>query len=170
MIEFLLQKKTGSLSGWLSYTLAEVEYNFPDLADEPFPALQDQTHEFKLVGLYEIGDWTFSSTWIYATGKPYTEPVGIEEVEIFSGHIRERVIAGDKNGGRLPAYHRMDLSANYSFSFGDTDKSNLGLTIFNLYDRKNVWYKEFDVLEGEIIESNFNLMGLTFNLFLNVKF
>ena len=169
-IEFLLQKKTGSLSGWLSYTLAEVEYNFPDLADEPFPALQDQTHEFKLVGLYEIGDWTFSSTWIYATGKPYTEPVGIEEVEIFSGHIRERVIAGDKNGGRLPAYHRMDLSANYSFSFGDTDKSYLGLTIFNLYDRKNVWYKEFDVLEGEIIESNFNLMGLTFNLFLNVKF
>lgn len=169
-IEFLLQKKTGSLNGWLSYTLAEVEYNFPDLEDEPFPALQDQTHEFKLVGLYEIGDWTFSSTWIYATGKPYTEPVGIEEVEIFNGRIRELVIAGDKNGGRLPAYHRMDLSANYSFSFGDTDKSYLGLTIFNLYDRKNVWYKEFDVLEGEIIESNFNLMGLTFNLFLNVKF
>jgi outer membrane receptor protein involved in Fe transport len=169
-IEFLLQKKTGSLNGWLSYTLAEVEYNFPDLEDEPFPALQDQTHEFKLVGLYEIGDWTFSSTWIYATGKPYTEPVGIEEVEIFNGLIRELVIAGDKNGGRLPAYHRMDLSANYSFSFGDTDKSYLGLTIFNLYDRKNVWYKEFDVLEGEIIESNFNLMGLTFNLFLNVKF
>ena len=168
-IEFLLQKKFGDYTGWLAYTLGQVEYKFPDLADEAFPALQDQTHEFKLVSSYEIGNWTLAGTWIYASGKPYTEPEGIESTELPFGRTINRVIMGDKNGARLPAYHRMDLSASLDFEMWDGN-AQIGMTVFNVYDQKNVWYKEFDVIEGEIIESNFNLMGLTFNLFFNIKF
>jgi len=168
-VEFLLQKKFGDYTGWLAYTLGQVEYAFPDLADTPFPALQDQTHEFKLVNSYKIGNWTFAGTWIYATGKPYTEPEGVESMELPFGRTIDRVLMGDKNGARLPAYHRMDLSATLNFKLWTGD-SQLGMTVFNVYDQKNVWYKEFDVIEGEIIESNFNLMGLTFNLFFNIKF
>jgi len=168
-IEFLLQKKFGDYTGWLAYTLGQVEYEFPDLSDTPFPALQDQTHEFKLVNSYTVGNWTFAGTWIYATGKPYTEPVGIESIELPFGRTINRVIMGDKNGARLPAYHRMDLSATLDFEMWTGD-AQLGMTVFNVYDRTNVWYKEFDIIEGEIIKNNFNLMGLTFNLFFNIKF
>jgi hypothetical protein len=42
--------------------------------------------------------------------------------------------------------------------------------VFNPYNRKNVRYKEFDVVEGEWIENDIQLMGLTFNLFLNIRF
>ncbi len=168
-IELLLQKKFGDYTGWLAYTLGQVKYEFPDLEDRPFPALQDQTHEFKMVNSFTLGSWTLAGTWIYATGKPYTEPEGIESTEIFSGRTIDRVVMGDKNGARLPAYHRMDLSATLDFELW-AGEAQLGLTVFNAYDRKNVWYKEFDVIEGEIIENNFNLMGLTFNLFFNIKF
>lgn len=168
-LEFLLQKKTGALSGWLSYTLGKVEYEFPALEEDPFPALHDQTHEFKLVGIYEVGSFIFSGTWIFASGRPYTEPVGVEEIEVFAGRTREQVVIGEKNGARLPAYHRLDLSATYKFRIGDAD-SKLGATLFNSYDNTNVWYKEFDVVEGEIIENDFTLMGFTFNLFFNIRF
>ena len=115
-LEFLLQKKYGQYTGWISYTLSKVEHTFPDLAADPFPALHDQTHEFKLVSSYDWENMTFSGTWIYATGRPYTEPTGVEEEEIFDGRRTiERVGLGTKNGARLPPYHRLDLSVSYRF-------------------------------------------------------
>ena len=169
-LEFLLQKKYGRYTGWVSYTLSRVEHTFPDLESDPFPALHDQTHEFKIVNSYDWNKWTFSGTWIYATGRPYTEPVGVEEEEIFEGgRIIERVVLGAKNGARLPAYHRLDLSVSYRFRMAGS-QSIVGATVFNLYDRKNVWYKEFDVVEGEIFENNILYMGLTFNVFVTLRF
>ncbi len=169
-LEFLLQKKYGRYTGWIGYTLSKVEYTFPDLEDDPFPALHDQTHEFKLVNSYDFRNWTFSGTWIYSTGRPYTEPIGVEEEEILGGlRTIERVVLGTKNGARLPPYHRLDLSASYKFRVAGS-QSILGATVFNAYDRKNIWYKEFDVVEGEIFENNILYMGLTFNLFLTLRF
>ena len=169
-IELLLQKKFGQYTGWLGYTLSKVEYTFPDLETDPFPALHDQTREFKIVNSYDWNDWTFSATWIYATGRPYTEPVGVEQEEVLEGRRTiERVVLGEKNGVRLPAYHRLDIAASYRFSlFGS--QSIIGASVFNLYGRKNVWYKEFDVVEGEIFENNILFMGLTFNLFVTIRF
>lgn len=168
-LEFLLQKKYGRFYGWICYTLSRVEYDFPDLSPNPYPALHDQTHEFKIVGVHEFGNWIFSSTWIYATGKPYTEPIGVEEVAVTDRLTINQVVVGEKNGARLPDYHRMDFSVSYKFKIGEND-CLLGATLFNLYNRKNVWYKEFDVVEGELIENNILLMGLTLNLFFNIKF
>ncbi len=169
-LEFLVQKKYGSYTGWISYTLSKVEHYFPELEADPFPALHDQTHEFKLVSSYDIRNWTFSGTWIFSTGRPYTEPVGVEEEEILDGRRTiERVVLGEKNAVRLPAYHRLDLSANYRFLIGGS-QSIIGASVFNAYDRKNVWYKEFDAVEGEIFENNILYMGMTFNLFLTLRF
>ena len=169
-LEFLLQKKYGMWHGWLSYTLSQVEYTFPELEDDPYPALQDVPHEFKVVNSFDLKRWTFSGTWIYATGRPHTEPVGTEEEVILGGNrVIERVVLGTKNGARLPAYHRLDLSASYRFPLAGTT-SILGASIFNVYNRDNVWYKEFDVVEGEIFENNILYMGLTFNLFLTLRF
>jgi len=49
-------------------------------------------------------------------------------------------------------------------------KTGLGATVFNAYDHKNIWHKEFDVVEGEIFENNILYIGLTFNLFLTLRF
>lgn len=49
-------------------------------------------------------------------------------------------------------------------------KGSFGLTLFNLYNRQNTWYKEFNVVEGEIIENNILLMGLTLNASVSITF
>ena len=44
------------------------------------------------------------------------------------------------------------------------------LTLFNLYNRTNVWYKEFEVIEDEIVENDIRLMGRTVNAAITLKF
>ena len=58
-IELLVQKKSGAFNGWISYTFANVNYDFGALAPEPYPASHDKTHEAKLVGIYKWGPLEF---------------------------------------------------------------------------------------------------------------
>lgn len=173
-IEFLVQKKYGKYTGWFCYTLGNVEYDIPELGDDPFPASHDVTHEFKWVNSYNIKKWTFAATWIFATGRPYTEPMGATE-EVFYNEQMDREIVrniieyGPKNGARLPDYHRLDLSATYDFKLGGTDLS-AGVSVFNVYNRQNVWRKEYDVVEGELIETDVTYMGITPSLFIKIRF
>jgi hypothetical protein len=145
-----------------------------DVSARPAPgtALRQILETNELKGLIRIdrGDWHIPETWVYATGKPYTEPVELETVERPFGTF-DRVLVGAKNGARLPAYHRLDVALNREFPIvGTGGKGLFGLTLFNLYNRENTWYKEFNVVEGEIIENNINLMGLTVNASVSVTF
>ncbi|MBI9034303.1 MAG: TonB-dependent receptor [Bacteroidales bacterium] len=169
-VEFLFQKKFGNYNGWLGYTLGEVIYEFPDLANTVFPASHDATHEFKIVNTYKWKKWDFGATWVFATGKPYTAPEGGYEVGLLDGSTASYVTTGDRNGLRLPDYHRMDLSAKYNFTIGPgKSPASLGFSLFNVYNRKNLWYKEYEVIEDEIIETDVNFMGITPNISLNIS-
>jgi hypothetical protein len=63
----------------------------------------------------------------------------------------------------------MDLAAHYEFQLGP-GKATLGLSAFNVYGHKNVWYREFQTVQGEILENDVLLMGRTLNAFASVKF
>lgn len=165
-IDVLVQRKFGKLSGWLGYTLSKVKYDFPEFGDEPFYASQDQRHEFKAVAAYKWKAFDFSTTFVYASGKPYTAPVGYYELDLLDGTIEPYFVISDKNALRYPSYHRWDASANYNFNLGNS-KAKLGLSIFNIYNRKNTWYKEYEVIEGELLETDVNLLGTTPSLFFN---
>ena len=168
-IDFLIQKKVGKYSGWLGYTLSEVVHSFPDLTDNPFYALNDQRHEIKIVNVLKAGRWDLGATWVYGSGKPYTAPKGIYTIKLLDGRETEYVNVGEKNGPRLAPYHRLDLSATYNFNMGSGNGS-MGLSLFNLYNRSNTWYKEFEIIDSEMIETNINYLGFTPSLFLNISF
>ncbi|GAB6395036.1 MAG: TonB-dependent receptor [Bacteroidales bacterium] len=170
-IDFLAQKKYGKLTGWIGYTLGETRYKFPVYGDGYFPANQDVTHEFKIVATYKPHrDWTLSASWIYATGKPFTEPIGGYTLTTPNGGNMNFIIVDKKNNARYPAYHRLDLLAKYDLSFIKAVKSSLSVSLFNVYDRVNVWYREyaFDGSAG-ITETNINLLGFTPNVTLSIQ-
>ncbi len=169
-VEWLIQKKTGNYKGWISYTIGEVVHDIPGISDDPFYALHDTRHEINFVNTYEIGRWEFGATWVYGTGKPYTAPYGEYQLTTLDGVTYNYISVGAKNSFRLPDYHRMDLSANYKFKIGETGSGQVGLSLFNLYDRTNTWYKEFLIEEEEVVETDVNLIGFTPNLNLSFKF
>lgn len=165
-LDLLVQRKVGRFQGWLSYSLAQVKYQFDVYGDQYFHANQDQTHEFKLVGSYKIGRFTFSGTAIYATGKPYTAPTGYYELQLLNGSTASFFEVTNKNALRLPDYNRLDLSATYDFYIRQS-KGSFGFSFFNVYNRKNVWYKEYSIVDGSLLETNVSLLGFTPSLFLN---
>jgi len=168
--EVLLQKKFGAYTGWLSYTYSRVTHEFDELNNgEAYPSMYDQPHEVNLVNTYQWGNWVLGATFVYNTGQTYTAPVGAYQLTMLDGTVGDYIHVGDKNGYRLPAYHRLDLSVTYRFTLGQT-KSNLGVSLFNVYGRDNVWYREFDVEDNEIIISDVNTLGFTPNVFFSIKF
>ncbi len=169
-IEFLIQKKQGDYTGWVTYTLGKVRNTFPGLNNgEEFPALQDQLHEFKMVHCYAIGKWNLSATFIFGSGKPFTEPEGQYSIRLLDGRTFSYIGVGAKNGSRLPPYHRMDVSANYGFQLGKA-KAVLGLSIFNLYNHTNIWYKQYDFGQDPVLITNVTYMGLTPNISFGLDF
>ena len=188
-LEFLIQKKAGSFSGWVSYTLGEAKNKFDVYGSKYFSADQDVTHEFKWVGIYNYNHWDFSATWVYATGRPYTAPAGAYSLTLFDGNNQDYFTTTDKNSIRFEDYHRFDLAINYNLfkkieswampSFNSpgiiSSKSkkieigHLGLSIFNIYNRTNTWYNQYEIIEGEIIETNINFLGFMPNISLSLK-
>jgi hypothetical protein len=174
-MEFLVQKNSGNLNGWISYTLGEAKNHFDEYSDGYFPANQDVAHEFKIVGLYKFRRWDFSANWIFATGRPYTAPSGAYSITLLDGTTRDFFTVTSKNSIRLPDYHRFDIAANYKLLMGqrgDKRRRELGtvsFSIFNLYNHKNIWYKQYTIEDGEIIETNINYLGITPNITLSLK-
>ncbi|KAA3656050.1 MAG: TonB-dependent receptor [Calditrichaeota bacterium] len=160
-LEFLAQKKHGRFNGWLSYTLSKVDYDIEVFNEgEPYPADHDRTHEFKSVGSYSWNDWTFAATWVYASGAPYTAPESQYSIELLDGSERSYIHVSDKNANRLPNYHRLDLSATRGFST-ENIRYELGLSVFNLYNHDNVWYREYVLDTSPIIVRDVTTLGFT---------
>lgn len=169
-VEFLAQQKIGRLKGWASYTLAQVQNRFDVYGDSYYPAAQDVRHEFKFVSLLNMKRWDFSATYIRATGRPYTAPLGGYQLTLIDGSTRDYVAVGPKNSMRLPYYERVDAAVTYELQNKQKDNvGSIGVSVFNVLNRKNVWYKEFQVSEGNIVETNITYLGITPNVTISIK-
>ncbi len=135
-IEFFLKKKYGRFNGWIGYTLSRSERKFDDINNgKYYAAKQDRTHDVALVGMYELTKkWTLSATWVYYTGNAVTFPSGKYEVNgILLNYYTER------NGYRMPAYHRMDIGATYEVKKTEKFESSWSFSVYNVYGRENAY-------------------------------
>jgi ferric enterobactin receptor len=174
-IEFLAQRNSGQLTGWLSYTLGEAKNHFDVYSDTYYPSNQDVKHEFKIVGIYTHRRWNFAANWIFATGRPYTAPSGAYTIALLDGSSQDFFTVTSKNSVRLPNYHRLDVSATYKLLMGkpeDKKRRELGtlsVSLFNLYSHRNIWYKQFAIEDGQIVETNIYYLGITPNITLSFR-
>lgn len=132
-LEILLNRKYGRLTGWISYTLGWARRSFAGIEDGRwFPASHERRHDISLTAIYRIGEkWTVSSNFVYATGNAYTPTLAIYMI----GGVAVNEY-GAHNSARLPAYHRMDLSASYEVR-SKALPGTLNISVYNVYARKN---------------------------------
>ena len=172
-IDFLAQKKHGRMTGWLSYTLARTEYQFPTLNENvAFLANHDRRHDFKAVGIYKRGSWTFSSTFVYTTGNPYTAPESQYTLEMLDGQSLNYIHVGEKNAYRLPDYQRLDLSVSRKFETRNFDRNfdwDFGFSLYNALNHDNIAYREYDLDVTPIIVSDFKMLSIMPTLFIKFK-
>ena len=168
-IDFLIQKKSGSYTGWIGYTLSQTTNTFAVYQEKPYLASQNVTNEFKSINMYKYRNWDFSLTWFYASGKPYTAPQGGYTVTLLDGNTNSFTNVSSKNSLHLPDYQRMDLAITYHWTSGRGAMNSLGLSFFNLYNHQNIWYKDYQIVAGQLIETNVYYLGFTPNLTLSWK-
>jgi hypothetical protein len=72
-------------------------------------------------------DWEFNARWNYGSGFPFTQTQGFYSYLNFQQGINVNyntangnlgILYGDLNEGRLPYYHRLDLSLKKTFVLG----------------------------------------------------
>ncbi|MFD2161007.1 carboxypeptidase-like regulatory domain-containing protein [Paradesertivirga mongoliensis] len=146
--EFFAKKRTGKLTGWIGYTLAKSSRSFDEInKGESFPAKYDRRHDLSLISAYDLNQrWSFSGSFTYATGSAYTSPVSRY---LISGNVVNEY--GPFNGSRMPAYHRMDFSATYKSKPRKYFRSELSLSVYNVYNKQNPIYVYFQA-EGDLKE------------------
>lgn len=141
--EFFVNKTKGKLTGWIGYTLSWVNQQFPALNNgDPFPAKYDRRHDISLVGSYEMNKkWTFSSVFVYGSGNAITLPTAYYFI---NGGIVEEF--SKVNAYRLPAYHRLDVSATYTPQHTKPRKwqGSWTFSVYNVYDRHNPYFLYVD--------------------------
>jgi hypothetical protein len=138
--ELFVKKRTGKFTGWIGYTLSRTERQFFYInADAWYPAKQDRTQDISVVGVYDANArWSFGAVWVYATGNAVTFPAGKYE---FQGHLVSYYTG--RNDYRMPAYHRMDLSATLHCKKKKKLESEWNFSIYNVYNRHNTYSINF---------------------------
>jgi len=167
-VDVLVQKKTGRLTGWIGYTHGKVTYEFPELNNgNPYPASHDRTHEVSIVGKLSIKNWDLSATWVYATGKAYTVPESQYYLRFKDGTRKGYIHISEKNSYRLPDYHRLDLSLSRSFETR-SNRYVLGLSVFNLYNNTNIWYRQFNLDTVPVAVTDVKMLSVTPTVYFQV--
>lgn len=170
--EFLLRKQTGRLTGWISYTLSRTRREIPGINDgKQYPATHDRTHDVAVVLSFQINErWDISANWVFTTGIAVTFPAGRFQ---FQG--QNAPIFTERNGYRLPNYHRLDIAANYYFKTKPNKriKHSLNFSVYNAYYRKNtfsVTFREDDDNPGQTAAYKTFLFGIVPSVTYNFQF
>ncbi|MDH7448229.1 TonB-dependent receptor [Aquimarina sp. 2201CG14-23] len=143
-LELLIRKNKGKFKGWLAYTLSKSEQRTPGRTPteiginngEWYNTPYDKTHDISFNGSYELNKkWKFNANFLFQTGQPTNYPSGQFE---FQGLVVP-IFDGLRNGQRLPAYHRMDLSATLTPRKNKNRKwqGEWVFSIYNVYNRRN---------------------------------
>jgi len=112
----------------------------------------DRRHNVNIVGAYTFGkklNWEFNARWNFGSGFPFTKTAGFYEylnfdnglsTDPFSENGDLGIIYGNLNEGRLPAYHRLDLSIKRTWPVGNNGMLEATFSAINVYDRANIFY------------------------------
>ncbi|MFA8436566.1 MAG: carboxypeptidase-like regulatory domain-containing protein [Marinifilaceae bacterium] len=168
--EFLVKKQTGRLNGWLAYTWSKTEKKIEGINQgKAFPVRYDKRHDLSAFLNYKLNDrMTLSSNFVYATGGAVTAAKGSFSYKgTLVNHYSER------NGYRLPNYHRLDLSLVLKGKQRKGWESEWVFAIYNVYNRHNA-YSVYTKQDEQDLATNQSYMiymfGAVPSVSYNVKF
>lgn len=161
--EFFINKTRGKLTGWIGYTLSWTWRKFDGLNDgEKYPAKYDRRHDISIVATYELNKkWKFSSVFVYGSGNATSLP---ERFYIINGVLTQEY--SKVNQYRLPAYHRMDVSATLTPKKkpGQRLEQSWVFSLYNMYSRFNPYFIYFDQ-EGNPLDGSLQIQARKVSLF-----
>ena len=195
-MDFFIQHTGKFFTGMVAYTLSKSTNQFKEIGNGiPFPSSNDRRHQLKINGNLQIGRFDFFATYNFASGKPYTDLSKILEnndkmqnnpkppnpgnpMSNMPNNRRDVVNPLDRLS-YLDDYQRFDIGTSVHFKLGQTSNLTIEGSIFNIFNRKNVKYRQFifqlpyqlksaPTSKELVVGTELQMLGITPNL--NLKF
>ena len=192
--EILLRKDVGAATGWIAYSYSKTKYNIETVNQgNDFYPRHDRTSAVNVVANFDLDNvfrelrgeqfinpdkkWSLGLNFTYFSGQPITLPGSVylahglpdwqdnpNSIGIYPSGINEY---------RLPPYIRLDLSLTYEIKYDGWSMAPY-LQIFNVLNRKNVWFIKYDneIKENVVTQdiSTVNMFPILPSIGINFKF
>ncbi len=157
-IDYSMKYDFKRLYVWAVYSLGYV--NRTDELQDYVPHY-DRRHNVNLLVSYVMGgklDWELNVRWNYGSGFPFTKTAGNYEKLQFED-INQNItttngeigtLYDELNNGRLPEYHRLDISLKKKFEIAKNSTLETNISITNAYNRENLFY--YNTLRNERVD------------------
>lgn len=163
-VEFLLKKKLGRLSGWVSYTYSRsFTKSISNLDDKTinngdyYPSSYDKPHNISAILNYEpTKRLIISNVFNYSSGIPCTLPES--KIMMNDSYF---LVYSERNKYRLPYYFRWDISLSFKGSL-KKDKLLSSLWTFSIYNilgRNNPYSVYFENNDNKIEGYQVSIFG-----------
>lgn len=143
--------QTSKIYLWATYSNSYVNRND---GDQVYPTLFDRRHNVNVVANYKFGErnsWNVGLRWNYGSGFPFTQTQAFYTYFPFENGASTDVVSENpkdvgilysekRNGGRLPSYHRLDLSIAKKIIFDDYRNLEITASVTNAYNRANIFF------------------------------
>ena len=149
-VDFLIKYNAQNLYLYGTYSLGYVNR---DDGEQVYPTIFDRRHNVNLLATYNFGadnEWEASARWNMGSGFPFTQTQGFYEYELFDNGVTTDFLSNNpnlgiiysdtRNGGRLPYFHRLDVSVKRTFEFSKYTKLEAIFSVTNAYDRNNIFF------------------------------
>lgn len=138
-MNLMLQKNTGILTGYISYSLGWARRKLPELDGSHaymYAASHERRHDLNLVCTARLAKrWTLGAQFVLASGLPFT---AAEEAYMLNGNMICRY--STFNGAHMPLYNRLDISCSYDIINNKQHELGINLSLYNVYCHKNAQF------------------------------
>jgi hypothetical protein len=171
-VDFGIEKSSGRLTGWVSYSLAFSRFISDTLE---FYTSFDRRHSLNILGSYDLGkNWRVNAHFVFASGMPYAGTLGRYRMNYWDPVRQEWrhqwvTIQADRNSLRFPAYHRLDIGASKAWEFRWSTLT-VRADIINLYNHKNVMLYYYDLSNEPPVQKSVSMIPIFPSVGVEVRF
>lgn len=135
---------------WFVYSLQKVD-RWDGI--KKYSPIFDRRHTINFIATHYLDKdkkWEMNARWNLGTGLPFTQTQGFYQPVTFANGVNSNVATTNSNNlgvlyapmnlGRLPAYHRLDLTLKRTFELKENSKIEVTASVTNVYSRQNVFY------------------------------
>ena len=153
-LDLRLELRQGNFYGFINYGLSSVEYyamqeTLPvwyDTDEVRYRPPHDRRHQFNMLVSTSLRGFDISVRWNVGSGLPYSQIRGFDGFVLLDGPTdvstepgAARVIYDRPYNGILPSYHRLDISVDRVFQYGDDSFITVQAGVINTYDKANLF-------------------------------
>jgi TonB-dependent receptor-like protein len=164
-VDILVQKSATNWRAWITYTYQDSQSRYDGINDSRYFSINSENkHALNISFHRKWKNFSAAVGWFWHTGKPYS----------LLDSNSQRV---SFNTGRLPVYHRLDISATYAFHQQKSWSGKLGFSVFNAYNRHSVISKEYERVYTNVNNffnsiytvQDYYSLGITPNIFIRIS-